>query len=58
MERIAEPTITMIKPKKKSFMPSRSPMAHTPDKGNCPQIMMPKKNGLLSVEDYCLRFRN
>jgi len=51
-------TITMIKPKKKSFMPSRSPMAHTPDKGNCPQIMMPKKNGLLSVEDYCLRFRN
>ena len=40
MERITEPPVTMIRPTKKSLMPTRMPMAHTPDRGNCLQTMM------------------
>ena len=34
IERTAEPPMNMIRPTKKSFMPSRMPIAHTPESGN------------------------
>ena len=34
IERAAEPAVTMISPMKNSLMPSRMPIAQTPDSGN------------------------